>query len=310
MSVSQHPVALRLEEWVGGPTKLLATVMALPLIDGIFPALVIAGALNSTVGIIETGLLIFGGSATMAVVLAEMEGTPRERVIKILLIGAVVVPVAALEASVAATLDSILNLEIFTRFAGVVILAVAAKTASSKVGEFLPSPAVIIGLGLVASVQPDGASLQIASDLFVVATGAAAAATGVLFAAVVALMGPHLRGRVDLDRFRFGSAVALGVLALPILGLLQTEAPIALAVLLVTGLLSYDPDGEASKITREDHPGTSDTPDGTDITQDRDEVVGGARTEVADGGTNPATSEDPPADDRDYADDKARAPWL
>jgi hypothetical protein len=127
MSVSQHPVALRLEEWVGGPTKLLATVMALPLIDGIFPALVIAGALNSTVGIIETGLLIFGGSATMAVVLAEMEGTPRERVIKILLIGAVVVPVAALEASVAATLDSILNLEIFTRFAGVVILAVAAK---------------------------------------------------------------------------------------------------------------------------------------------------------------------------------------
>lgn len=310
MSVSQHPVALRLEEWVGGPTKLLATVMALPLIDGIFPALVIAGALNSTVGIIETGLLIFGGSATVAVVLAEMDGTPRERVVKILLIGAVVVPVAALEASLASTLDSILNLEIFTRFAGVVILAIAAKTASSKVGEFLPSPAVIVGLGLVASVQPDGAELQIASDLSVVATGAAAAATGVIFAVIVALMGPHLRGRVDIDRFRFGSAVALGVLALPILGLLQTEAPIALAVLLVTGLLSYDPDSGASEVTSEDYAGTSDSPGGTDVTQEREELVEGARTEVADGGTDPATSEDPPADDRDYADDKARAPWL
>lgn len=246
MSVSEHPIALRLEQRVGGATKLLATVMGLPLVDGIFPALVIAGVLTTATGIIETGLLIFGGSATVAVILAEMEGTPRQQATSILLIGAVLVPIAAIEAALALTLDSLLNLAIFERFAGLVILAIAAKTASSKVGEYLPSPGLIVAFGLVASISPNGASLQLANDPTVVLQGAAAAGVGVAFATLVALLGPQLRGKVDIDRFRFGSAVALGVLALPILGLLQTDAPIALAVLAVTILLAYNPDAESA----------------------------------------------------------------
>ncbi|ELK55723.1 hypothetical protein D320_03011, partial [Haloferax sp. BAB-2207] len=60
--------------------------MGLPLIDGIFPALIIAGAMTtaagdpSIAGILQTGLLIFGGSATVAVILAEMDGTRREQI--------------------------------------------------------------------------------------------------------------------------------------------------------------------------------------------------------------------------------------
>lgn len=266
MSVSEHPVALRLEQRVGGATKLLATVMALPLVDGIFPALVIAGVLSTATGIVETGLLIFGGSATVAVILAEMEGSPREQAVSILLIGALIIPVAAAEAALAMTLDSLLNLEIFERFAGLVILAIATKTASSKVGEYLPSPAIIIALGLVASFSPDGASLQLTSDPVVVVQGMAAAAVGITFALAVALLGPHLRGKVDIDRFRFGSAVALGVLALPILGLLQTDAPIALAVLAVTALLAYNPDAgsiDAVDATESDDDDDDSTADDT-----------------------------------------------
>ena len=140
MSVSRHPVALRLEERVGRGTRLLATVMSLPLVDGIFPALIIAGALSSPLGILETGLLIFGGSATVAVILAEMEGTRREQITSILLLGALLLPVAGIEALFAETLSTVLNFEVFQRFAGLVILAVAAKTASAKVGDYLPSP--------------------------------------------------------------------------------------------------------------------------------------------------------------------------
>src|SRR6056297_2156292 len=106
MSVSRHPVALRLEQQVGGATRLLATVMALPLVDGIFPALIIAGALSSPLGIIETGLLIFGGSATVAVILAEMDGTRREQVTAILILGAVLLPLAGVEALFAETLKA------------------------------------------------------------------------------------------------------------------------------------------------------------------------------------------------------------
>jgi hypothetical protein len=215
--------------------------MALPLIDGIFPALIIAGTLDTTFGIIETGLLIFGGSATVAVILAELDGTRREQLTAILLLGAVIVPVAAVEALLAQTLSTVLDFAVFQRFAGLVILAVAAKTASAKIGEYLPSPAVIIGLGLIASVDPGGAALVVDPDLDTVVRATAAAGTGVAFALSVAAFAPTLRGVVDLDRFRFGSSVALGMLAIDILGLLPTQAPVALGVLAVTALFAYDP---------------------------------------------------------------------
>ena len=244
MSSSQHPVAYRLEQQVGGATRLLATVMALPLMDGIFPALLLAGALDTTAGILQVGLLVFGGSATVAVVLAEMDDTPREQVTTVLLVGAIVVPVAGLEAALAPSIERLLDLAVFERFAALVIAAVAAKTASARIGEYLPSPAVIIGLGMLASLQPAGAELVILRDAALfdsVLRGVAAAGVGVSFALAVAAFAPHLRGWVEIDRFRFGSAVALGVLALSVLGLAPESAP--LAVLVVAALLAFDPDG-------------------------------------------------------------------
>jgi len=245
MSTSKHPVALRVERRVGEGTRLLATVMALPLLDGIFAALVLAGAVSSILGMVEVGLLIFGGSATLAVVLAEMEGSRRERVRNILAVGALVVPVAAVQAAIAPTIESMLAMEIFERFAALVILAVAARTASATVGEYLPGPGVVIALGLVGSFRPNGFEFGVVSEPMLVLYGTGAAAIGVGFALAVALLGPWLRGNVDIDRFRFGSAVALGVLPLTILevGPITGEEPLALIVLALTALLAFNPEG-------------------------------------------------------------------
>jgi hypothetical protein len=241
MSQSQHPVALRIEQRVGGATRLLATVMCLPLLDGIFPALVLAGALSEPTGILEVGLLIFGGSATVAVILADMDGSPREQAKSVLLVGSVVVVGAVVEAALAPTIAAFLDLAVFERFAGLVILAVAAQTASARIGDYLPRPAVIIGLGLVASVDPSGAALAVQLDPGLMLRAAAAALVAVAFALHLALFGPWLREVVDIDRFRFGSAVALGVLPLGLFGLVPGDAPLALAVLGMTFLFAFDP---------------------------------------------------------------------
>lgn len=249
MSTSQHPVARRLERQFGDDTRLLATVMGLPLIDGIFPALVLAGALGSGgaltsyFGVVEVGLLVFGGSATAAVVLAELEGSPRETAPAVALVGVVLVVVAALEAALAPTIESLVVLDTFKRFAALVIAAIAAKTASATVGEYLPSPGIIIGLGLLASLDPAGASFVFRPDPELVGRAAGAAAVGSLFALGLAVFAPRLRAAVDIDRFRFGSAVALGLLPLSILGVSVGGAP--LAVIGVTALFAYDPDGSA-----------------------------------------------------------------
>ncbi|KKF39862.1 hypothetical protein FK85_25300 [Halorubrum saccharovorum] len=340
MSTSRHPIALRLEQRVGSATKLLATVMVLPLIDGIFPALVVAGVLTTATGVIETGILIFGGSATAAVILAEMDGSRRQMAGSVLLIGAIVIPLAALEAAFAPTFRGFLNLPVFERFAGLVILTIAAKTASSEIGEYLPSPGVIISLGLVASFEPSGFAIRASPEY--VLNGAAAAGVGVAFALSIALLSPHLRGRVDIDRFRFGSAVALGVLALPILlgpfDLMQTEAPIALAVLGVTTLFAYDPnagpaDGPAGDGVGDDgddpDAGAGDDADGTsdvdgagddesDVEQSEPPldaptapgpIVDDDVAVLANGG-DPSTASDDGDGTDPFADDDSRAPWL
>mgnify|MGYP000588997526 CR=1 FL=1 len=321
MSVSQHPVALRLEQQVGGATRLLATVMALPLVDGIFPALIIAGTLSTPLGIIETGLLIFGGSATVAVILAEMDGTRREQVTSVLVLGALLLPVAGIEALFAETLKTVLNFEVFHRFAGLVILAVAAKTASAKIGDYLPSPSVIIGLGLIASLDLSNASLVVDPNLATVGRAVAAAGTGVGFALAVALFAPRLRGAVDIDLFRFGSSVALGMLAIDVLGLLPTQAPVALGVLGVTALFSYDPASDAEDVAADDD--ESDPEIEVDVDDDTSVPSSLSDSTVADGGDwDDAESDEDSRSERDrggsggdvgygYPDtDGSRAPWL
>lgn len=305
MSTSRHPIAYRLEGLIGGQAKLLATVMALPLVDGIFAALIVAGALDTPLRIVETGLLIFGGSATMAVILAEMDGTRRDHVESILVLGVILIPVAAAEAALAPTIASVLELVIFERFAALVILAIAAKTASSQLGDRLPSPGTIIALGLLASIQPSGLSFVIQPDPGLMLRAGASAGVGVAFALGVALAGPRLRGRVDLDRFRFGSAVALGMLAVTVLEFpgVPTDQPIALYVLLVTAVLSYDTDGSPAA-------GDSDEPtDGDDASEEppvADPPVG--TPQPAAGGPPPESSDDQPTTGIDPVDDESERP--
>ncbi|MFC4552541.1 MULTISPECIES: DUF5794 domain-containing protein [Halorussus] len=254
MSSSEHPVALSLERQVGGATKLLATVMGLPLVDGIFPALVLAGALDSTVGMVQVGLLVFGGSATVAVILAEMDGSRREQITSVLLVGVGLVALASVEAWLAPTIESALDPK-FKRFAALVIAAIAAKTASSRIGEILPRPAVIVGLGFVACLQPAGFHIGTV-DYELVWRAAAAAGSGVAFALAVAMAGPHLRGVVDIDRFRFGSSVALGLLALTVVFPMPGHAP--LAVLVVTALLAFDPGSADADLAETDDDNASE----------------------------------------------------
>jgi hypothetical protein len=322
MSVSRHPVALGLERQVGGATRLLATVMGLPLVDGILPALIIAGALSSPIDVLEAGLLVFGGSATMAVILAEMEGTPREQATAVLVLGAILLPIAAVEAALAETLASVLSFEIFQRFAGLVILTIAAKTASAKVGEYLPSPGMVVLFGLIASFEPSGAELALALDgntLSNVVNAVAAVGVGLAFALAVALAAPRLRGAVDIDLFRFGSAVALGMLALSVMQVpgVPSDAPIALGVLAVTAVFAYDPasaESDAAGPGSEAGIGPEPAASGatsTDPDPDPDPDPEGAADSTADAGVDPEADAEPDDTGLGYLDDQeSRAPWL
>ncbi|MFB6113622.1 MAG: DUF5794 domain-containing protein [Halodesulfurarchaeum sp.] len=291
MSISRHPVALRLEQQVGGATRLLATVMLLPLIDGLFPALVLAGTLDSVVGIFQIGLLVFGGSATLAVIVAEMDRDPWNQAVSVLVVGIPLVVLAGIEAAIAPTIASLVNIVVFERFAAIVVVAIAAKTASATIGEYLPRPSVIIGLGAIASLDPAGFSVAITTSTDLVLRAVASGVVGVGFALGVVALRPVMEGVIDLDRFRFGCAVALGTLALSIVGIVPGVAP--LGVFGIAGMLAFDPSTESI-------PGEDSVP----------------FTATADGGTeDPAPNhdtEDSGSEHAQFADGptEERVPWL
>jgi len=247
MSNSRHPVALELERRVGGSIRLLATVMALPLVDGIFPALILAGALDSTGGILQVGLLVFGGSATVAVVLAEMGENLRSQIPAIAALGVVLVAVAAVEAALAVAAATARITSAAKRSKTARSRTAPIVGASARIGEILPRPAVIVVLGLVASIDPAGATPSLSVESGLVVRGAAAAGVGAAFALLLALFAPVLRGLVDIDRFRFGSAVALGTLGLSLFDLVPGNA--ALAVLAVTAILAFDPGTDVAGVS-------------------------------------------------------------
>jgi len=307
MSSSRHPVALRLEQQVGGATRLLATVMLLPLVDGIFAALVLAGTLETWTGVLQVGLLVFGGSATLAVILAEMGGSRREQATSVLLVGVPLIVIAAVEAALAPTVATVLDIPTFERFAALVILAIAAKTASARIGEYLPSPGVIIGLGFLASIRPEGAELVARYDVTLLLHAAAAAGVAVGFALAVVALGPSLRRVVAIDRFRFGSAVALATLALSVFHLVPSEAP--LMVFAVAGVLAFDPDQTDDVDPAGDTADDPDRPDDVSVTADDGPDPRLATPAATDGGDG----QDPDEAAYGYPGEDAaeeRAPWL
>ncbi|APX96234.1 DUF5794 domain-containing protein [Natronorubrum daqingense] len=306
MSTSRHPVALRLEGFVGGDTRLLALVMMLPLIDGVFPALILAGALDDPLGAVQVGLLIFGGSATVAVILAEMTGGPREQAMIVMLVGIPLIVLAAIQAALAPAIGSVIDIVIFERFAALVIVAIAAKTASATIGDYLPNPMVIIGLGLVASIDPNGAAFTVMDDPALVANATLAAIVGVAFALAIALSGPYLRECMDIDRFRFGSAVALGLLPLSMLGMAFGQAP--LAALIVAGVFAIDLPLDSSDDANDADDGDSPTSSLGALTDGGDsDAEFDLETEANedDGDSDPG-----PYPGDDSTDTDGRAPWL
>jgi hypothetical protein len=208
-----------------------------PLIDGLFPAIVLAGGIDDPAGILTVGLLVFGGSATLAVILGEVDGTVRSRVRSVPFVGVPLIVLAAIEASLAPTVAAVIDLGLFERFAAVLILAVAARTASARIAEYVPRPGVVVGLGL----SPVSIPLAVRLDPGLVARAAGSALVGLIFALAVATLGPWLRNAVDLDRFRFGCAVALGVLPLGLFGVIPRDSPLALAVPCFTALFAFEP---------------------------------------------------------------------
>jgi hypothetical protein len=150
-----------------------------------------------------------------------------------------------------------------------------------------------------------------------VSLAAGSAIVGTAFALATALLAPHLRARMAIDRFRFGSAVALGLLALSILELPVGSAP--LLVVVVTALFAFEPNsapGVDDTVAAADDDAANEPTASADAVSTTSGAVhatdGGDDRDHDDASADDATGEDATVDDGDEPDafQVDREPWL
>ncbi len=135
------------------------------------------------------------------------------------------------------------------------------------------------------------------------------ATVGVAFALAIALTGPYLREYMDLDRFRFGSAVALGLLPIALVADTFGQAP--LAALIVAGLFALDLPLERGGDSDDDDDDSFAPAVGTGPLTDGGSL-GESSTDSSDAGdgddSTGGDTKSSPGDDS--TDTEERAPWL
>lgn len=234
-------------------TRALLLAMGLPLVDGVFPALVLGGALDSIPGLLVVGGTIFGGPWMLTITFEEMAGDDRRtRILRVLKVAAIVVPAAGLEAVAAPTLASLLDMSVFHVFSALIILTVGASIANDVLAAKLVAPKYLLAAGAVASVTarlvaPAPIEPTVIVNPLVIAQAMGAATIATTVALTGAALGPRVDDHLDDDAFRTGAGIALALVPLSIAGVLPSLSSLAVFALAVAFAVcdpDDDPDGD------------------------------------------------------------------
>lgn len=220
---------INLSESIPSAYRRLALVMGLPLVDGVFIALVLTGGLDTLFEAVQVGALVFCGAATISIVLTEFNGDTRSLMKGTAVIGFLISIIAAIEAVFAPTLGSVLTPHVFRRGAVVALLVLAAKILPLSQTDKLPNPGLIVLVSLLLSLDPSGATFKLNPVLSsqVLYAGLSAVIGTVMAVGTVAVR-ELISGSVNIRYIQYGGATALAAVAFSIVGLVPQIIPAGL----------------------------------------------------------------------------------
>lgn len=225
-------------EGIGSREQELLTVMGLALVDGVFPVLILSGALETPLQAIQVGLLVFGGSATAAVVFGEFDGGLWANLKSVMTVTIIISAIALIESMLAPVISSVLTIQRLEIFAAIALFIVAVRVSGASINKYLPSPVFVIGVGLLLSFQLGGAPTNVTYQTDLVFNTLIAVTAGSVFTATLVVIKHLFSEVINLERLQQGSAIALGLLVLALLGVVPQSA--SLAALGLTGVLSLE----------------------------------------------------------------------
>ncbi len=211
-------------------TRKLVFILCLPIIDGVFPALLVTGAVATFSDMVAVALTVFAGAGALAIIYSYAENIreAKRMVLKAsipLLLGALAV------ALIAPVYSELFHVERLKYAAGLALLVIAGHLAGIDLAEKFSTPAIIL-TGMVLSVRNPGV---LTFNLGYVAPA--------LITTVTAIAGLYAASyltnmEMNLSYVRRGAAVVLALIAISLFGYdLPSELSLAVfAVALVAAL--------------------------------------------------------------------------
>lgn len=226
-----HGAQRHLQGLLDEDTRRLATILCLPLLDGVFATMLVSGSISAPSQIIAVALTIFAGAGALAVVFS-MEGDKREVRVKVLKASTVLLTGAMLVAMVAPIYREIVVLSMMREVAAIALAVIAAKMLDISVAQKISVPVVVL-TGLILSLrQPSNTAITFSYLVPAVSTA--------LLASLVLLAATYINSDLmQLSVMRKGAAVVLVLIALSMTGI---QTPSSLKVLMLCGSLIYSVD--------------------------------------------------------------------
>lgn len=213
-------------------TRRLITILCLPLIDGVFPTLLVSGALATFGDIMAVSLTVFAGAGALAVIYSSSENIreARRMVLKatpVLLIGSVTVSL------VAPVFEQMFSVQMMQTVAGLALFSIALNMYGIDKASDFPVPAIVLtGLAL-AYRGPE--SVMFTPEYIQPA----------LLTSLIALTALYIASSIDhslleINTIKTGGATVLSLIALSQIGV-QIPENTPLLVFASSVLLSYRP---------------------------------------------------------------------
>lgn len=212
-------------------TRRLATVLCLPLVDGVFATMLVSGSLNAVSQMLSVAVTIFAGAGALAVVFS-MKGSGHEVRKKVFKASTVLMVGTTVVALIAPIYRELVAVSLMREVAAIALVLIAGKMSGLSAAEKVPVPVVVVTGLLLALKQPSGIRLSISYLLPAIATVSAASA--------VLLAATYISSDVvDLSVMRKGAAAVLIIVAVSMLGV-STPSSLTVMTLSATLILAID----------------------------------------------------------------------